>query len=332
MPEISVIIPVYRVEAYLRRCLESVFAQTCTDYEVILVDDGSPDNCGAICDEYAQKDSRVHVIHQENGGLSAARNTGIDAAKGEYLFFMDSDDAIHPQTLEILHELLKAHRADVAIGGFTRFRSEDELSFPRMTTLPASECLSGEATMHRFFAGWEQARRCVSSCGKLIRRSLFEGIRFPLGRLFEDEYTTYRLYDRAERVAVTDCVLYHYFCNDAGIIGTLTLQKRFDEYDAQWERLEFFREKCLEELYDEALLYFLDSAQWDLIACREKKETFESQRCKMLECRYREACRRAKERRIICFSKHYDYFVLANPEKKQAYRIKRMLLKIAGRI
>lgn len=332
MPEVSVVIPVYRVEAHLRRCVDSALAQTFSDFEVILVDDGSPDNCGAICDEYAAKDARVRVIHQENGGLSAARNAGIDAARGEYLFFMDSDDLIHPQTLEILHELLKAHRADIAIGGFTRFKNEDELNLARMQTVSSGECLSGEATMHRFFEGWERVPRYVSSCGKLIRRSLFEGIRFPLGRLFEDEYTTFRLYALAQRVAVTDCVLYHYFCNDAGITGTLSLQKRFDEYDAQWERLEFFREKRMEELYDQALLHFLHSAQWDLIACREKRETFDPQRGQRLEWQYREACGRARKRRIICFSKNYDYFVLANPEKKQGYRIRRMLLKMIGRL
>lgn len=332
MPEVSVVIPVYRVEAYLRRCVDSVLAQTFSDFEVILVDDGSPDNCGVICDKYAQKDARVRVIHQENGGLSAARNAGIDAARGEYLFFMDSDDVIHPQTLDVLYGLLKAHQADIAIGGFTRFRNEDELDLAHMQTVPAGECLSGEATMHRFFEGWERVPRYVSSCGKLIRRSLFEGIRFPIGRLFEDEYTTYRLYDRAQRVAVTDCVLYHYFCNDAGITGTLSLQKRFDEYDAQWERLEFFREKHLEALYDRALLHFLQTAQWDLIACREKKEPFDPQRGQRLEWQYREACGRARKRRIICFSKNYDYFVLANPEKKQGYRIRRMLLKMIGRL
>ena len=102
MPTISVIVPVYRVEKYIRRCVDSILAQSFRDYELILVDDGSPDYSGAICDEYATRDPRIRVIHKENGGLSSARNVGIDAASGEYLFFMDSDDIIHPDTLRIL--------------------------------------------------------------------------------------------------------------------------------------------------------------------------------------------------------------------------------------
>lgn len=98
MPTISIIVPVYNVEAYLCRCIDSILAQTFTDFELILVDDGSPDNCSSICDEYAKKDSRIVVVHKENGGLSDARNTGLDIAKGEYIGFVDSDDFIHPQT------------------------------------------------------------------------------------------------------------------------------------------------------------------------------------------------------------------------------------------
>lgn len=325
------IVPVYKAEKYLQRCVDSVLAQTFSDFEVILVDDGSPDNCGAICDDYKQRDSRVHVIHQENKGPSAARNAGIDAAMGEYLFFADADDIIHRQSLEILHELLVSHQADIVIGDFDRFCTEDELNTACIQEFPGAECISGEAALHRFFEGWKPAALFVSPWGKLIHRSLFEYIRFPIGRWFEDEYTSYQIYYHAKRVVVTDCVLYHYYYNDAGTTGTLSLQKRFDEYDAQWERLEFFREKHLEALYDRALLHFLQTAQWDLIACREKKEPFDPQRGQRFESQYKEACRRAKVRKIISFSKNYDYFVLANPEKKQMYRIGRALLKMAGK-
>ena len=113
MPQISVIVPVYKVEPYLRRCVDSILAQTFTDFELILVDDGSPDNSGAICDEYAQKDARVHVIHQENGGLSAARNAGIDwvfaHSDSQWLTFVDSDDWVHPEYLERLYHAVLEH-------------------------------------------------------------------------------------------------------------------------------------------------------------------------------------------------------------------------------
>ncbi|WP_227166600.1 glycosyltransferase, partial [Enterococcus faecium] len=114
MCEISIIVPVYKVEKYLRKCVDSILAQTFTDFEVILVDDGSPDNSGKICDEYAEKDNRVRVIHKENGGLSSARNAGIDVARGKYLGFVDSDDYIDEDMYEILYENLKIHDADIS--------------------------------------------------------------------------------------------------------------------------------------------------------------------------------------------------------------------------
>ncbi|MBA1325633.1 glycosyltransferase [Enterococcus faecium] len=110
----SIIVPVYKVEKYLRKCVDSILAQTFTDFEVILVDDGSPDNSGKICDEYAEKDNRVRVIHKENGGLSSARNAGIDVARGKYLGFVDSDDYIDEDMYEILYENLKIHDADIS--------------------------------------------------------------------------------------------------------------------------------------------------------------------------------------------------------------------------
>ncbi|MBQ8619660.1 MAG: glycosyltransferase family 2 protein [Clostridia bacterium] len=330
MPHISIIIPVYRVEAYLRRCVDSVLAQTYPDCEVILVDDGSPDGSGAICEEYAAKDARVRVIHKENGGLSSARNAGIDAAKGEYLFFVDSDDVVHPQTLETLLRYMEKNDADAAIGSFSRFRDDEELSFQPVVSPPLQN-LTGVETMHQFFDAGDDTPKYVSSCGKLLKRTLFDGIRFPLRRLFEDEYTTYRLYERAKRVVVVDVPLYQYFFNDSGITGTLSLNKRFDEYDAQWERLEFFKEKSLTALYHKALRHFLHTAQWDLIACRERRESVDEKRAEHFQWQYHEVWRRADELKVISFGKNYDYYVLANPQKVTAYRLKRLALKAVGR-
>lgn len=123
MPIISVIVPVYNVEKYLPRCIDSILAQTFTDFELILVDDGSPDNCGAICDEYAAKDKRVRVIHKSNGGVSSARNAGLDAASGEYVTFVDSDDYIAEDRLKQMHSSIFESKADIAVAGF-RFVDE----------------------------------------------------------------------------------------------------------------------------------------------------------------------------------------------------------------
>lgn len=326
MPTVSIIVPVYRVEKYIHRCVDSVLGQTYADFELILVDDGSPDTCPAICDEYAAKDNRVRVIHKENGGLSSARNTGIDTAQGKYLFFLDSDDVIHPDCLYILAECIRTTGAQIAIGEFMRFTGE--LLPPENFSLwdGACICRSGIETLNSFFDGRESLHSLVSACCKLWHRSLFQNIRFPVGRLFEDEFTTYKLYYRAERIAFAGIVLYFYFVNDGGITRNLTLQKRFDEYDAQWERLMFFRENGLDELLGKAARAFLKTAQWDLIACRKGVEPVDGQKKDQFEQQYASAFRIAKSRQLLDFLTHYDYFVLAYPRYTLFWRVKRYLL------
>lgn len=125
MKSISIIVPVYNVEPYLRRCVDSILAQTLTDFELILVDDGSPDGCPAICDEYAEKDSRVHVIHKENGGVSSARNTGMAVAEGKYFLFCDSDDYVSPQWCETLYVAAEGDPNYLAFGGINRVWPEN---------------------------------------------------------------------------------------------------------------------------------------------------------------------------------------------------------------
>ncbi len=326
MPTISVIVPVYKVEPYLDRCVKSILVQTYTDFELILVDDGSPDNCPAMCDAWAEKDSRITVIHQANGGLSAARNAGIAASRGEYLCFVDSDDAIRFDMLALLMKQLVREEADVAMGQLIRFAEEDELIEARAPRDGVkATVLSGTEVLHGFFDPAFPPARLVSACGKLFRRTLFDGIEFPVGRLFEDEFTTYRLYARAERVALIEAPLYFYFINDGGITGSLTLQKRCDEYDAQWERLTFFRERNDTELYHKALLAFLKTAQWDLAACRKGGEPIDADKRNRFEGQYAEAFSLARRERLLDFMTHYDYYVLAKPRYTPLWRLRRKL-------
>ena len=159
---ISVIVPIYKVEKYLRKCVESILSQTHTNLEIILVDDGSPDNCGAICDEYAKQDARIKVIHKPNGGLSDARNAGLDIMTGEYVAFVDSDDWIGPRMYETLLQMLKLFQADIAIGGVA-----DELEQNgKVTTVKVTNYRekpfyeSATEAMHSFFttawAAWDK--------------------------------------------------------------------------------------------------------------------------------------------------------------------------------
>lgn len=230
MAAICVIVPVYKVEPYLHRCVDSILAQTYSDFALILVDDGSPDNCGVICDEYAAKDSRVHVIHQENGGLSAARNAGIDWAfahsDSTWLTFVDSDDWIHPQMLEILYHTAVDNHVKVSICSFAITHGEKPEVLP-------DEYKVSIYTPADFYNS--------VAYGKLYYKNCFQSIRYPVGRIHEDEFTTYRILFQQEKIAVTEAPLYFYYQNAQSIMRTKWSPKRLDSVIALREQTEFFK-------------------------------------------------------------------------------------------
>ena len=235
MSIISIIVPVYKVEPYLRRCVDSILAQTFTDFELILVDDGSPDNCGAICDDYAQKDSRVHVIHQENGGLSAARNAGIDwvfaNSNSEWLNFVDSDDWVHPQMLERLYRAVLEHDVKVSICGYEE--TDGDIRWTNEDTVTVRLW-----PVERYYV--EQNINATVAWGKLYHRECFTDIRYPVGKIHEDEYVTYRILFAYEHVAVIDSPMYAYFMNPEGITRSEWTLKRLDATKALEEQISFF--------------------------------------------------------------------------------------------
>lgn len=327
MPEISVIVPVYQVEKYVARCIESILNQTYKDFEMILVDDGSLDGSGDICEKYAVSDGRIQVIHKKNGGLSSARNAGLDVAVGKYVTFVDSDDVIHPQYLEVLHRECEQNSADISIGRLTRFQEDNEIKVFQNITNTKGVLKNSIYTLNCFFDKKKTVSNYVSACCKLFKRNLFENIRFPEGRLFEDEFTTYRLYYAANVVIDLDEVLYYYFVNDVGITQNLSLQKRLDEYDAQCERIEFFKERNLAELYEKALLEFLRSAQWDMILCNKNQEQADKRRKNRFVRQYQEVLEEAKRMKIVNFIGNYDYYVIAYPKRVLFYRV---FIKING--
>lgn len=238
---ISVIIPVYKVEKYLCRCVDSVLAQTYANMEIILVDDGSPDNCPVMCDEYARQDSRVKVIHQENAGLSGARNAGIDMAQGQWLAFVDSDDYLAADFLERLYQACVDTGSSLSVCRWEYVRGE---------TIP--EHGTGET---RVYTGREMLANLyvpdgayfVVAWNKLYRKELFEDIRYPLGRIHEDEATTYRIYDKVKKAAYVDRSLYGYFVTPVSITRGFN-PKRMDWVTAVAERLDFFEQKGYTEL------------------------------------------------------------------------------------
>jgi glycosyltransferase involved in cell wall biosynthesis len=250
---ISVIVPVYRVEKYIRLCVESILGQTYPDFELILVDDGSPDSCGAICDEYAAKDTRVRVIHKENGGLSDARNAGLDIARGEYITFVDSDDYIAPNMLELLLNKLERYGADISVCGY-RMVFEDSSETDELPEEDKDFCMTGPEALKPLLEG--APHMPVASWGKLYRAELFADIRFPVGRLHEDTFTTYRLVYKCGKVVCSGLRLYFYLQRVDSIMGRPFNPKRLDALAAGREIIGFVKEKRL-PLKVEADCYYI---------------------------------------------------------------------------
>ena len=191
MPKISVIIPVYKVEEYLKRCVDSVIGQTLRDIEIILVDDGSPDNCPAICDEYAKKDDRVRVIHKKNGGLSDARNAGIDIAKGEFLGFVDSDDYIEADMYEYLYDLVKKENAEISMCEFFHCYQGKE---PEKNEKISVETVDSETAIYYVL---ESKKASLTVANKIYKREIFgSDLRFPVGKIQEDAFVIVDVLDR----------------------------------------------------------------------------------------------------------------------------------------
>lgn len=241
-PLISIIIPVYNVEEYLDKCVESIVNQTYENLEIILVDDGSPDNCPAMCDEWAMKDSRIKVIHKTNGGLSDARNCGIDVSTGDYIYFIDSDDYISVDAIEKLYNVLSDNNCDIAFGRYvevidgiekkaeysdkTYIYSQDEFWEKRYSLSLQKEYLISISMM----VSWN----------KLIKKEVFDNVRFSKGRLHEDEFIIHKLIANCSRIAFLDSKLYYYLQRDNSIMGKRNLNNKIDALEALAQREEYF--------------------------------------------------------------------------------------------
>ena len=207
---LSIIIPVYNTEGTLDRCVRSIVHQDYADWEAILVDDGSPDGCPILCDEWSRRERRIRVVHQPNGGLSAARNAGIALARGEYLTFVDSDDYLSPNVLRQLMSLLGEHPDyDILEYSMKQFTDAGEQPF---LSLESRE-------IHDARAYWldERAYLHTYACNKIFRTSLFDEVRFPVGKVFEDAHTLPHLLRRATTIATTPIGHYYYYRNEAGL-------------------------------------------------------------------------------------------------------------------
>lgn len=216
-PLISVIVPIFKVEPWLERCVRSIMDQTYRNLEIILIDDGSPDRCGEMCDSFAREDDRIKVVHQTNGGLSAARNTGLEISQGEFVGFVDSDDFIHPEMYSRLYADITEHHTCLSFCQPLMW-NDSSTTFPSANA--KTECLNRKELISKAL----EDNIWFSACTKLYHRSLFEGLRYPMVRTNEDYPVTIKIYDRCDRVAVNLNQLYAY-CKRDGSITTLPVNE-----------------------------------------------------------------------------------------------------------
>ena len=231
-PEISVIVPVYKVERFLPACIDSILAQTFPDFELILVDDGSPDNCPAMCDAAAEKDNRVRVLHKPNGGVSTARNAGLAAARGNWVGFVDSDDVIDKTYLEKLYCAGKQSGAEIVACNLL-FMQEDGSPCRYQEQPLCTEILSQDEAIHRM-----RLTPLIQATTRLHRRDILEGIHFPVEKHYEDAFTTPEIFERVSTVACVEEKLYYYRQQPTSILhGKVTL-KNLEEVDANYGLLQ----------------------------------------------------------------------------------------------
>lgn len=272
-PIISIIVPVYNVESYLRRCVDSILAQTYTDFELILVDDGSPDGCPVICDEYATKDDRITVIHKQNGGLSDARNAGLDIARGKYIGFVDSDDSISPYMYERLIDLLEKNDADIAATGFLNIDQDGNV----VAEYPKLECEKVYCRKDYIDCFYPQIKWHIMTCAcnKLYRRRLFDNLRYPVGRVYEDSFVQLPLFDSCNRIAVSTEHDYYYYSTRAGsIMNSSYSKKMFQLIELSMSQYSFFVDKAIKTQQDYALATYVTNYMINFFAVYMTRKDF----------------------------------------------------------
>lgn len=294
---ISVIVPIFKVEHFLSRCIKSILSQTYNNIEIILVDDGSPDRCPEMCDAYAQMDPRIQVIHKENGGLSDARNAGIERARGEYLCFVDSDDYIQTTMLE--HMLSEVQKNDVKLV-IANLKAVDEKGcqvYQREQSPIHNGIFTAEELLPRLYQrlGWYY----IVAWNKLYHRSLFEKNRFPVGRLHEDEYIVAQIMWRAKKIACISSEEYVYVCQRRGsIMSSRNVKSQCDWLEALYLRFQYCLniESLTNFVKETRAVYFRELN--NLFLCREFRDTLTKQQRQIAINQYRQMPNKTKSEKI----------------------------------
>ena len=258
---ISIIVPIYKVEKYLKKCVESILAQSYSNLDIILVDDGSPDKCGKIIEEFRKEDKRIRTLHQNNGGLSDARNNGIKIANGKYVICIDSDDWIEKDMIEVLYNNIIKTNSDISICEFIEEDDEGNILSNKKYNNEIIEFNSKKALKSLI----KQDTLTNHAWNKLYKKNLFEGIEYPKGQLMEDVSTTYKLFEKAKKIVYQNTELYHYIQRGTSILGNITEKRIADQEQAFFDRNKYLVKKYpefktiieLDNLYNIKTLYYL---------------------------------------------------------------------------
>lgn len=266
MEKISVIVPVYNVEKYLHRCVDSLLSQSYTNIEIVLINDGSADRSGEICDEYAQREPRVKVLHQEYNGVADARNKGVAMATGDYIIFLDGDDEADKEYVGKLYKTLIENDLDIAQCCLLRIRNGQPIN--KLDVKDGVRIFNGMEMQMKTFD--RDRYFCNVVCGKLFKKELFEGLSFPYGRINEDESMIYLLTFRSKRVGIIDDYLYYYHYNGDSITEKKYNIHRLDAFYMLEEKFAFYKEQGLEDFANKtANEYF---SQMSIVFCHKKEE------------------------------------------------------------
>lgn len=272
---ISVVVPIYNVEKYLGRCVESLLKQTYENLEIILVDDGSPDTCPQMCDEFQKKDSRIRVIHQENAGLSAARNTGIKCATGTYIAFVDSDDYIAENMYEVMYEDIKKNAADLCICDICCVNESGErIREENSELLFANKVYTSEEMMKRVCGVENCTWRYTPAWNKLYKKEIFNSFQFIKGRIHEDEFAIHHTIHNSKKISVIPDKLYYYVQRENSIMNSSFSIKKFDAALAFWDRYDFVKKYYADSISYGALMQVyanlvVNLCKYNTIECKD---------------------------------------------------------------
>lgn len=298
MPAISVIIPVYRVERYLDACVASVVAQTFRDLEIVLVDDGSPDGCPALCEAWARKDPRIRVVHRENGGLSAARNSGLAVATGQFVTFLDADDTLEPDTLRQAWEAQQAHNAEMVIINLVYVDENDQPLGKPDFTIFRDEVLDEDGVWQRYFALGEQKVYYAIACSKLIKADLFRELRFREGKRYEDQFLMPHLLHQCHTIVCLAYPGYRYIQHSGSIMAQGSSRNYLDRSEFLIEWCGYFAGKGdflrAEGLLNDAIRNLGEKERFDLSA--PQQQTRYRADCRACADAYADLARRTGQR------------------------------------